>query len=98
MIGLAGLDFDRKVQLLLFEPNYNKGKLLEPLMQAFDSINERYGWGTIQLGCGIRKLGMRNEERKKRNEEGNVSEPWEMKREYLSPRYTTSIKDIPIAL
>jgi len=89
MICLTGLDFDENQQLDLFNTGYNRSKELEPLMQAFDSINDRYGRGTIKLGCGVRK---------KSNEQGTMSkEPWELKRGYLSPCYTTNIKDIPIA-
>jgi DNA polymerase V len=89
MIGLTGLDFDENQQLDLFDAGYNRKKELEPLMQAFDSINDRYGRGTIKLGCGVRKMS---------NEQGAMSnEPWGLKRDYLSPCYTTNIKDIPIA-
>ena len=85
MVGLTGLSFDKNSQLDLFNTVYNRSKLLEPLMQAFDAINERYGRGTIKLGCGLhgKKSG------------DDVSAAWEMKREYLSPRYTTDIRDIP---
>ena len=48
MIGLAGLGFDDNPQLDLFNTVYNRGKELEPLMQAFDTINDRYGRGTIK--------------------------------------------------
>jgi DNA polymerase V len=84
MIGLTGLGFDSIPQLDLFNTVYNRGKELEPLMQAFDSINERYGRGTIRLGCGLKK-----------QQDFDFS-AWEMKREYLSPRYTTNIRDIPV--
>ena len=86
MVGLTGLSFDKNTQLDLFNTVYNRGKLLEPLMQSFDAINERYGRGTIKLGCGLhgKKSG------------DDVSAAWEMKREYLSPRYTTKIREIPV--
>jgi DNA polymerase V len=89
MIGLTGLAFDNNAQLDLFNTVYNRGKELEPLMKAFDSINERYGRGAIKLGCGSMK-------RVKKNEEYH-SEAWEVRREYLSPMYTTNIRDIPVA-
>jgi DNA polymerase V len=87
MIGLTGLGFDNNPQLDLFNTMHNRGKEMEPLMKAFDTINDLYGRGTIMLGCGLAG--------KKPIEEGS---PWEMKRDFLSPRYTTDIRDIPIAL
>ena len=89
MIGLTGLAFDENPQLDLFNTAYNRGKELEPLMQAFDKINNRYGRGTIMLGSGVRK---------KSNEQLAMSkESWKSKHEYLSPCYTTNIRDIPKA-
>jgi len=86
MIGLTGLDFDEDPQLDLFNTAQNRGKELEPLMQAFDSINDRYGRGTIKLGCGVRKTT-----------DEKTALPWESRREFLSPCYTTNIRDIPKA-
>jgi hypothetical protein len=51
-------------------------------MQAFDAINDRYG---IKLGCAVKKLSNKK-----------TALPWELKRNYLSPCYTTKI-DIPLA-
>ena len=90
MIGLAGLGYDENPQLDLFNTVYNQGKELEPLMQTFDAINNRYGRGTIKLCSGLKK--MRNKELGTKKD----VEPWEMKREYLSPRYTTDIREIPV--
>ena len=86
MSHIYGLGFDENHQLDLFNTGYNRSKELEPLMQAFDNINDRYGRGTIKLGCGVKKA---NKEK--------ASLPWELKRDYLSPCYTTNIKDIPLA-
>ena len=107
MVGLAGLDFDRNQQFDLFDNGFNRKKELEPLMQTFDALNDRYGRGTIRLACGIR--GMNNEESSTRNHhepsrmEGMRTTnknpeilPWGLKRDYLSPRYTTHIKEIPV--
>jgi len=93
MIGLTGLASDKNRQLDLFNTSYNRSKELESLMQAFDSINTRYGRGTIKLGCGVKKI--RNEELGISNEKKAL--PWELKRDYLSPCYTTNINDIPSA-
>jgi len=86
-IGLTDLAFDENPQLDLFDAGYNRGKELEPLMQAFDAINNRYGRGTIKLGSGVRKVS--SEQRAVSNE------PWKSRKEFLSPCYTTNIKDIP---
>jgi len=48
MIGFTGLDFDENQQLDLFNTGYNRSKELELLMRAFDSINDRYGRGSIK--------------------------------------------------
>jgi DNA polymerase V len=94
MIGLTGLGFNNDSQLDLFNEVYNRGKTLEPLMKAFDAINDRYGRGTIKLGCGVK---INKEQLTVNNERGKAVLPWEMKRDYLSPSYTTKIKDIPLA-
>jgi DNA polymerase V len=95
MIGLTGLGDVEHQQLDLFDTVYNRGKELEPLMQVFDNINEKYGRGTIKLGCGT----VKSEKRKGKKEEMSNEQlnEWEMKRDYLSPCYTTDIRDIPFA-
>jgi len=85
MIGLTGLEKDENHQFDLFEMNYNRSKELEALMETFDSINNRYGRGTIKLACGIRR---------RRKEEVSA---WGLRRDYLSPCYTTDIREIPKA-
>jgi DNA polymerase V len=83
MIALAGLDRDRSAQLDLFNTTYNRGKQLEPLMQAADNINNRYGRATLRLACGLADT---------------AAAPTALKRGYLSPSYTTKIADIPVVL
>ncbi|MCL2806217.1 MAG: Y-family DNA polymerase [Treponema sp.] len=78
MIGLTGLENENNPQLNLF--NTYPGKSNSTLMQTFDTINNRYGRGTIKLACSI----------------SNSCAPWEVKREFLSPRYTTNINEIPL--
>jgi DNA polymerase V len=97
MIGLTGLDFDRNQQLDLFDVGYNRMKELEPLMKTFDAINERYGRGTIRLGCGVGKMknlttNHTNSYQRYEHEQRKTG----LKRDYLSPRYTTNIKEIPL--
>jgi DNA polymerase V len=89
MIGLTGLDFDRNQQFDLFDKGYNRIKELEPLMKTFDEINDRYGRGTIKLGCSIGK--------KPKDDEKTATMLWEIRRDYLSLCYTTNIRDIPNA-
>jgi DNA polymerase V len=83
MIGLTGLTNDQNPQLDLFDDHYNYLKQIAPLMEVFDHINDRYGRGTIKLACG---LGSNPDD----------TEPWQMKRDYLSPSYTTNINEIPV--
>jgi len=70
----------------LFDEWANHKKELEPLMRTFDAINNKYGRGTIKLACGV----------KKENDKA-AALPWELRRDYLSPCYTTNIRDIPSA-
>jgi DNA polymerase V len=83
MVGLAGLENDDNAQYDLFDDSYNQVKRLEPLMRVFDSINGRYGRGAITLGTS---LSISPKEKK---------QAWKMKRDFLSPNYTTRIQDIP---
>jgi len=88
MIGLTGLAFDNSQQFDLFDTSYNLKKLNEPLMRTFDTINNRYGRGTFKLACGL--------ERQASSSAKKDNCPWQLRREYLSPRYTTDIKEIPL--
>jgi len=88
MILLNGLTHDTNTQLDLFNMVYNRGKVLEPLMQTADNINKQYGRGTIKLACGLSGKKPQDDE----------PAPWKLRRDYLSPRYTTHIKEIPVAL
>jgi len=85
MIALTGLAVVTNGQLDLFNTVYNRGKQLEPLMKAFDAINNRYGRGTITLACSLA------------GEKPLDDKPRLLKRDYLSPCYTTNIKEIPLA-
>lgn len=79
MVNLLGLEEDRTAQQDFFVDSSEKGRQ-DALMEAFDSINCRYGRGAIHLGV---RDGARD------------TDGWRMKREFLSPEYTTSMKDIP---
>jgi DNA polymerase V len=88
MICLTGLEVDKNPQLDLFDVEKVDKKAHDRLMEAFDYINDRYGRGTIKLGC----CQIMNKTQK------DESPAWEMRRDYLSPRYTTQFSDIPVAL
>ena len=87
MIGLSGLNYDNNPQMDLFNAGYNRNKMLEPLMQSFDKINDKFGRGAIKLACGLVGNKPKDDE----------ALPWELKRDYLSPCYTTRIRDVPLA-
>jgi len=89
MIGLNGLERDIHPQLDMFDDKRNIGKENEPLMQTFDTINNRYGRGTLKLACGL--VG------KKPLDDETALAPYLLRRDYLSPRYTTHIEEIPLA-
>jgi DNA polymerase V len=108
MIGLTGLEKDENHQFDLFEMNYNRSDELETLMKTFDSINDKYGRGTLKLACGIRKNeeifttnstfgAFTNQHEKNKEEKKRNSMAWGLRRDYLSPCYTTVIRDVPLA-
>ncbi|TRX54053.1 Y-family DNA polymerase [Thalassomonas sp. M1454] len=71
--GVGAIELTDSYQLDLFSNNINKPEL----MQCLDSINNRYGTGTLMLGS-------------------MKPEKWAMKRDFMSPQYTTNWHDIPI--
>jgi DNA polymerase V len=85
MINLTGLRTNENSQLDLFDERINKNKKYENIMKSFDTINNRYGRGTITLGSNILA---------QKSNDINIAS-WEMKRAYLSPEYTTKLSDIP---
>jgi DNA polymerase V len=87
MIALNALTNETNPQLDLFDTSLNRRKELEPLMQTFDTINNRYGRGTIKLATGL--LG-------KKPQDEETAAAWQMRRDYLSPCYTTNIAEIPV--
>ena len=85
MIVLAGLEKTAHIQNDLFEDTAKREKQ-ERLMKAFDKINQKWGRGTIRQGTAAFAAPL-----------DDAFAPWEMKREYLSPCYTTNLADIPAA-
>jgi DNA polymerase V len=87
MIGLFGLVKQSDIQQSIFEEANEQSEKRERLSQSLDAINNRWGRGVLTLGTsGIAA----------KNTDGTFA-PWEMKREMLSPCYTTNINDIPEA-
>lgn len=85
MVNLLGLEIDRTSQLDLFFRNADKAKQ-DGIMAACDRVNDRYGRGAIHLG--IRALVPDTGS-------GDEQNAWSMKREFLSPEYTTRLSDVP---
>ncbi len=84
MILLSGVVENHNRQTELFDDNKQKEKR-DNLMKAIDTIHDRYGRGAIRFGPS--SLAMPPED--------VDAAPWEMKREFLSPNYTTRLKDVP---
>lgn len=82
MINLLGLEDDRILQHDFFI-NTSAKERENACMDAFDSINDRYGRGTVHLGI---------------RDNPSKADCWKMKRDYLSPEYTTSMRDIPVVV
>lgn len=85
MVNLLGLEQDNNAQQDLFELNEDKARH-DAIMEAYDKVNIRYGRGTLHLG--IRALVPDTGT-------GAANDAWGMKRDYLSPEYTTRLSDIP---
>jgi DNA polymerase V len=85
MILLTGLESENIQQRDLFEDNEQREKR-DRLMAAWDMINERYGRGTIRMAAS---------ETAKANLPDDAGLPFEMKRDFLSPCYTTRLEDFP---
>ena len=90
MVSLLGLEKDTEKQYDLFNENQNyKQKKYRAVMGACDSINSKYGRGTIHP-C------IRNKTCDEK-EDGSPS-AWIMQRSFLSPSYTTRFSELPEVL
>ncbi len=85
LINLIGLESEVRAQGELFVDDGTRQRN-DALMTACDRINDRYGRGTI--GPGSRRLVAATDR------DGNRS-AWVMKRDFLSPEYTTKLADVP---
>ena len=88
MIGLTGLEHETS-QLELFENQavFKNRKVFKHIMQAFDTINGRYSRGTMKLACCVAE----------KTPPDIKTSSWQLRRDFLSPRYTTNIEEIPLA-
>jgi DNA polymerase V len=85
MILLSGLVKASNQQIGLFDDTKTDEKK-ERLMKAFDAINTKYGRGAIRMAASqIARAGA----------DADDFLPFEMKRAYLSPCYTTRLEDVP---
>jgi len=82
VILLTGLELSMNQELDMFT-DIEKDEKAENIMRAMEEINRKYGKGTLRLGA----TGLA----------GGNNRPWLMKREYLSPAYTTDLKNLPKA-
>jgi hypothetical protein len=87
MINLLNLVPQNNPQTELFDEPAEDGRKEkhEHLMKSFDEINQRYGRAAISIGTS----GLAQKV------DGGGFAPWEMKREFLSPAYTTSLAGLP---
>lgn len=85
LVNLLGLEPDTVAQPDLFESGETKKKH-DAIMKAFDAINGRYGRGTLRLGVRDSAPDV--------DGAGNKN-AWIMKRNFLSPEYTTNLSDVP---
>ena len=93
MINLMGLEEEKESQLLLFidENEAENGNKIseckkEALMAVCDALADRYGKSCLHPG-------LRNAVKDKTNDGKAAS--WKMKRNMLSPSYTTRIEEVP---
>lgn len=87
MVCLLGLEDDRETQPELFDDGGEGRRVLRrSVMDAVDSLNERYGRGCVHLGTRniLRDV-----------EKNGCAAKWKMERGRLSPEYTTSWEDVP---
>jgi DNA polymerase V len=85
MVTLTGLERRSERHAELFD-NHEQDVRHEKIMTAMDKINMKYGGGTLRL-----ESSAFND-----NTTDRDFAPWEMKRAFLSPAYTTRLRDIPV--
>ena len=87
MVNLLGLEADNQVQGDLFEDTIIMDKKKhDAVMTACDQINKKYG--RLCLHPGSRNAV------KDFTPDGQYAQ-WHMKRDFLSPNYTTQINSVP---
>lgn len=95
-VTVSGIVPDGHIQQnLYYHPDYEKMRKVDVLM---DEVNRRYGKSSLHLAVqGESAVFNRRVKRPAGNAVGGEAErieKWEMRREHLSPRYTTDIRDV----
>jgi DNA polymerase V len=95
MVILTGLEKEWGSQQELFD-DFQANQKKRQLMRAFDALWGMYGRGVLRTCSGGQALAPRRQDSGLRTtpRQGRFL-PWEMKREFLSPNYTTCRKDVP---
>jgi DNA polymerase V len=87
LVSLMGLEPAEHAQLELFEDSAAIERK-KRVMSSFDALNFKYGRKTLHVAsadlAGGEKSGAR------------TGTPWLMKREMMSPAYTTNIHEVPL--
>ncbi|HZK20282.1 MAG TPA: Y-family DNA polymerase [Treponemataceae bacterium] len=84
MVHLLGLEDDTNMQRDLFEQDDSKKQ--KAIMHVCDSINTKYGSGCLHMGTRNQIQDVQANGKKAN---------WHMQRNFLSPKYTTKLSDIP---
>lgn len=84
MIYLLGLEDERVRQPDFFINDLYRDRN-QGIMSCYDKLNKKYGRGALFTGTSILR----------QKEADGADATWKMQRKYLSPNYTTSLKDLP---
>ena len=86
LLDLCPASTQQQADLLFDAPNPSRNR--NQLMHVIDTLNHRYGQATVHMGCtSPATLPTRAD-----------GTDWRMKQERRSPRYTTRLHELPIAL
>jgi DNA polymerase V len=83
LVLLAGLERENRAQPELFDNDEGREQKRRA-MSTFDQINRRYGRKTLHIASSDLV------------KDGKEKSKWRMKREMMSPAYTTKLSDVPV--